>query len=307
MDKLTVLRILLGLAVFATVYFFFSWLSEKRRIASLSYIDRKNLQISEGLARERREERNLIKAWLARIGYEGDMAPFLVGVVFLYLLIAAVSIVVGVSSVVALLLALPGSIGATVSMLGYLERRRQAAATAQMLQVLRNVITYLEAGNPPQQAFYKAAALVGNPLRDDILGALSAQVGAVGMGTALAPLRDRYDSPATRLLVSALEVNDIVGAKLVPTLKQAEDIIRRQLELSAEASAEISQAKAEFIGISAIIALIAFVLLIGAGDAARQAYTSPAGVAFIILGIGNYALGVWRTLRVFRKAKRGLL
>lgn len=307
MDKLTVLRILLGLAVFATVYFFFSWLSEKRRIASLSYIDRKNLQISEGLARERREERNLIKAWLARIGYEGDMAPFLVGVAFLYLLIAAVSIVVGVSSVVALLLALPGSIGATVSMLGYLERRRQAAATAQMLQVLRNVITYLEAGNPPQQAFYKAAALVGNPLRDDILGALSAQVGAVGMGTALAPLRDRYDSPATRLLVSALEVNDIVGAKLVPTLKQAEDIIRRQLELSAEASAEISQAKAEFIGISAIIALIAFVLLIGAGDAARQAYTSPAGVAFIILGIGNYALGVWRTLRVFRKAKRGLL
>jgi Flp pilus assembly protein TadB len=307
MDKLTVLRILLGLAVFATVYFFFSWITEKRRIARLSYIERTNLQIREGRAGERRGSRNLLTARLARIGYQGDLAPLFVGVAFVYLLIAAVSIVVGVSSLVALLISLPGSIGATIGMLGYLERRRQSAATAQMLQVLRNVITYLEAGNPPQQAFYKAAALVGNPLRDDILSALSAQVGAVGMGVALAPLRDRYDSPATRLLVSALEINDIVGTKLVPTLKQAEDIIRRQLELSAEASAEISQAKAEFIGISAIIALIAFVLLVGAGEAARAAYTSPAGVTFIILGIGNYGLGVWRTLRVFRKAKRGLL
>lgn len=307
MDKVTLLRILLGLAMFATVYFFTSWISEKRRLSSLSYIDRKNLQISEGLARERRSSQQLLQDRLARLGYQGDIAPFLVGIAFLYLVVAAICLVAGVPGGIALLLALPGSIGTTIATLSYIERRRQAAATAQMLQVLRNVITYLEAGNPPQQAFYKAASMVGNPLRDDILGALSAQVGAVGMGVALAPLRDRYDSPATRLLVSALEVNDIVGAKLVPTLKQAEDIIRRQLELSAEAGAEISQAMAEFVGISVIIALIAFTLLIGAGDAARQAYTSPTGVLFIVLGGSNYALGVWRTLRVFRRAKRGLL
>ena len=307
MDRIDVIRILLGLALFAAVYFLFAWLSERRRLRSLNYIDARNLQISEEMARERHRNQGRLQPFLRRLGYRGDPAPFLVGLAFLYLLLAAGCIVVGLDEIAALVIAPPGSIVVTVSFLGHLERRRQALATAQMMQVLRNVITYLEAGNTPQQAFYKTAALVGNPLRDDIMSALSSQVGTVGLGTALAPLRERYDSPATRLLVSALEINDIVGAKLVPTLRQAEEILRAQIELGAEASAEISQAKAEFIGISAVIGLIAFSFLVGSGGEARAVYTSPTGLVLLTLGAANYAFGIWRTLRMFRRAKRGLL
>jgi len=306
-DTTTILRGVLGLCAFATVYFFLAWVTERRRLKNLNYIEARNLQISEDMARERRAAEGRVAGLLKRVGYQGDPAPFFVGIAFLYLLIAAVSIMVGLSSWAALLVAVPGAIGVTISTLGYLERRRQAQASAQMMQVLRNVITYLEAGNTPQQAFYKSAALVGSPLRDDILSALGTQVGTVGLGTALAPLRDRYDSPATRLLVSALEINDVVGAKLVPTLRQAEEILRSQLELSAEASAEVSQAKAEFIGISAVMGLIAFSLLLGAGEDARTAYTSTAGVTLLTAAMANYAFGIWRTMRTLRKAKRGLL
>ena len=307
MKTLDVVRLLLGLSLFASVYFLFAWLSERRRLRSLNYVDARNLQISEEMARERRSKQGLVSETLQRIGYRGDPAPFLVGVAFIYLLIAAACLVVGLDASISLVVAVPGSLLTTVGVLGHLERRRQALATAQMLQVLRNVITYLEAGNTPQQAFYKTAALVGNPLREDILNALAAQVGTVGLGTALAPLKKRYDSPATRLLVSALEINDKVGAKLVPTLRQAEEILRAQLELGAEASAEISQAKAEFVGISAVIGMIAFGFLVGTGDEARDVYTSPLGLTLLTIGTANYAFGIWRTLRVFRRAKRGLL
>jgi len=307
MNRIDIVRILLGLGLFASVYFFFAWIAERRRLRSLNYIDARNLQISEEMARERQRGHGAIHALFRRIGYRGDPAPFFVGVAFLYLLLAAVCIVIGLTGPIALLVALPGALLTMVSFLGHLERRRQALATRQMMQVLRNVITYLEAGNTPQQAFYKTAALVGNPLRDDIMGALASQVGTVGLGTALAPLRERYDSPATRLLVSALEINDIVGAKLVPTLRQAEEILRAQLELGAEASAEVSQAKAEFIGISAVIGIIAFSFLVGTGAEARAIYTSRAGLVLLCLGTGNYLFGIWRALRVFRQAKRGLL
>jgi Flp pilus assembly protein TadB len=307
MSRIDIVRILLGLALFASVYFLFAWIAERRRLRSLNYIDARNLQISEEMARERQRGRGPLQTIFRRIGYRGDPAPFLVGVAFLYLLLAAACLVIGLTGPAALVVALPGALIVTVSVLGHLERRRQALATAQMMQVLRNVITYLEAGNTPQQAFYKTAGLVGNPLRDDILNALASQVGTVGLGTALAPLRERYDSPATRLLVSALEINDIVGAKLVPTLRQAEEILRAQIELGAEASAEVSQAKAEFIGISAVIGLIAFSFLVGTGEEARAIYTSPTGVLLLSLGAANYAFGIWRTLRTFRRAKRGLL
>ena len=307
MDKLTVLRILLGLAAFSATYFLLAWFREQRRLKNLSYIELRNLQISEETARERRgTSKERFKTRLARSGYRGDLAPFLVGVAFLYLTISAVTLLIGLSTLASLLIALPGAVGATVSLLGVAERRRQAAATAQMLQVLRNVITYLEAGNTPQQAFNKSAMLVGNPLRTDILSAIGSQVGAVGMGTVMVPLREKYDSPATRLLVSALEVNDLVGARLVPTLRQAEDIVRRQTELAAEANAEISQAKAEFLGISLVIGAIAASLLFGAGANAKDAYTSPMGATVIVMALANYGLGIWRTLRVFRKAKRGM-
>lgn len=307
MSSIDIMRILLGIAMFASVYFCAAWLTERRRLRSLNYIDVRNMQISEEMARERQRGRGPLYFLLRRINYQGDPAPFLVGVAFLYLILAAACIIIGLTGPVALMVALPGALLVTISVLGHIERRRQALATTQMMQVLRNVITYLEAGNTPQQAFYKTAALVGNPLRGDIMSALASQVGTVGLGTALAPLKERYDSAATRLLVSALEINDIVGAKLVPTLRQAEEILRAQIELGAEASAEVSQAKAEFIGISAVIGVIAFSFLVGTGDEARAIYTSPTGITLLSLGAGNYAFGIWRALRTFRRAKRGLL
>jgi Flp pilus assembly protein TadB len=307
MDIVNVVRIFLGVAVFATVYFLFTWLSERRRLRSLNYIDARNLQISEEMARERHRKQGSLARLLQRIGYTGDPAPFFVGVAFLYLLVASLTILLGASSGVALLIALPTAASVTIGVLGWLERRRQARATSQMMQVLRNVITYLEAGNTPQQAFYKTAALVGNPLRDDILSALATQVGTIGLGKALEPLKTRYNSPATRLLVSALEINDLVGAKLVPTLRQAEEMLRSQLELSAEATAEISQAKAEFIGITAVISFISVSFLAGAGEEAWEAYTSPIGVIILFAALANYAFGIWRTFRTFRRAKGGVL
>jgi len=116
------------------------------------------------------------------------------------------------------------------------------------------------------------------------------------------PLAVLYPSAATKLLVAALEVNDAQGSHLVPVLKQAENSARRRIELAAEATAEVAEAKVQFIGVTIVTALIAFSLL---GNS-TEAYSGTGPIMVITFGVLNYLWGVQRILKVFNKAKTGL-
>ena len=88
----------------------------------------------------------------------------------------------------------------------------------------------------------------------------------------------------------------------MPVLRQAEHSATRSTELSAEATAEVAEAKTQFIGVTIVTALIAFSLL---GNSA-EAYSGVGPVTVISLGVMNYLWGVIRILKVFNKAKAGL-
>lgn len=77
----------------------------------------------------------------------------------------------------------------------------------------------------------KAASLTDNPLRDDLYECLNSIVGNIGLGEAMRPLLIKYPSAASRLMVAALEINDIQGSQLVPTLRQAEDSAKNKANL----------------------------------------------------------------------------
>ena len=283
-----------------------TYLTRRARRRRLGYIGIRNQRIQREQVRARRGgPAARIRTTLHTRGYDAEPELIAAATVAGALITSVTLQLLGVPATIALLAAFPVATLLVVSTLRWLRTRRRVRAGKQILQLLRNVISYLEAGNTPAQSFAKAAALVANPLRTDVQAALSSQVASTGLGAALAPLRDKYPTAATRLLVAALEVNDLVGAKLVPTLRQAEELTRRNIELGAEARAELSQARGEFIGISAVIATIGIVLVAGGGSYAKDAYASPAGVALITTGVVNYAFGVWRTLDVFRRAEEG--
>jgi Flp pilus assembly protein TadB len=301
-----VIVILAGLATFGAVWFLLNWIHESRRLSSLTYVEVRNAQIEEALHLERRGNRQQrTRARLRELGYQGDPAPLAIGVMFGYLVLAAVLTVAGLEPLQALAVALPTAFAGSFIGLRIARKRRHANAGAQVLQLLRTAVSYLESGNNPAQAFAKSAMLVDNPLRSDVAGLLASRVGTEPLAVALAPLSEKYPSQAMTLMLAALEVNDMVGSKLVPTLKQAEKIIEQQTELAAEANAEVSQAKAEFLGISIIIGLVGFLMLLSGGAQAKAAYASPLGIILIAIGVGNFALGVWRTMRVLAKARSG--
>lgn len=308
MGDSTMIWVLVGLAATGTVFFLLSWLHELKRVRSLGYIEARKLEIEERIRKERQGSgRDRLTVWLTDRGYDGDPAPLVMTVTFSYLLISAFLTLLGVGSLLAFIIAVPVVAATTMLVLEISYRRRVERGTRQIMVVLRNVIGYLGAGSTPQQAFLKAANDIGNPLRADLLNALAGQVGAVGLGSVMAPLAEYYPDPATRLMIAALEVNDDVGAPLIPTLKQAEELIRKKTELSAEAVAEVSQARFEFMGITVVIGVIALMLLFGGGPTAANAYSSPLGIVMLSLGGLNFFFGVYSTLRNLARAKSGSL
>lgn len=300
------LNLLLGLTAGGAFYYLLAWLTASRDLRSMSYVDVRNAQIEEDISLERRlSRREQIERRLMALGYEGDWTPLLAGVTFLYLVIGVVLSFFGFGTIVGVVIALPISIIGAVTALASARRKRMGRFERQLVQVLSSVAGHLESGDVPQMAFQKAARLVENPLRSELEAALASKIGSESLSGAMGELGRRYPSKAMRLLVAALAIDDRVGARLSPALRQAETILERQFELAAEGQAEVSQARSEFYSIAIVMAVIAVLLIAGSGGEARSAYTSASGIFAMSLGIINYAFGAYRAQRIFRKAARG--
>ena len=303
MATVTLLKILAGMCIFGAVFFAGEWLRSLWAIRNMNYLDRESLKMREETRKERNSRgKNVLYKLTDPFKGMGDTQAVIVAFLFMYIGVSSTLGIVLGASLQTLLLSVPLTIVGVLLADNYNKKRRRAKGAAQVLNVLRLTISYLENGSPPNIALNRAANAVENPLREDILACLNSMVGTMGLGEAMKPLAALYPSAATRLLVSALEVNDAQGSHLVPVLRQAENSARRRIELSAEATAEVAEAKTQFIGVTIVTALIAFSLL---GNSA-EAYSGVGPVTVISLGVMNYLWGVIRILKVFNKAKAGL-
>ena len=299
--------ILIALAAIGMSYFLMNWIATSLSLRKLSYIELRNAQIEEDLKKERKTRgKSFLRYKLAEYGYEGDIVPLAIVMAVVYIAIAAILTMFGLNDLTGALVALPVSLLTSLGVLSSMRRKRLAKFDRQLLKVLASVASHLEAGDIPQMAFQKAARLVDNPLRSELEATLASMVGSESLSTAIKRMGENYPSKAMTLLIAALSIDDKVGARLAPALRQAQATLERQFELGAEASAEISQAKGEFYAISGIMAALGVVFLVLGGEAARTAYFSPLGLLLIGVALVNYFIGVWRGNKIFNKAKGGV-
>lgn len=299
------INILYGLAAGGAAYYLCAWIAARFELGRMTYIEVRNAQIEEELQHERKLNTvQRLDRFMSGLGYSGDWTPLLLGVALVYMLVAVGLSMARFGDVVGAAIALPISIVSSIAALSRARMQRSARFERQLLQVVSSVSTYLEAGDVPQMAFQKAARHVDNPLRGELESALASKVGSESLASAMKSLAERYPSRPMTLLVTALNIDDRVGAKLSPALRQAQKTLERQFELAAEANAEISQAKGEFYAISIVILLIGLFLMAGSGSAARDAYLSPTGAVVLGLTGANYLIGILRARGIFRKAGR---
>lgn len=296
-----------ALATAGTIYYGVEWWSARTMHRRMTTIERANAQIEEDRARERKLS---VKARLSKAlrdrGYEGDWTPVLLAVAVLYMLSAVALKLVGVGTWVGGALALPAAILIATAGLATARRKQQAKFQVQLMQALGLIATQVEAGDGAKRAIEKTVGLVEEPLRGELTHALDSLVGTTSLVSALKELGDRYPSRAMRLFVAALEIDDKMGARLAPALRQAQIALEKDFELTAEATAEVASARGEFFGITAIIGFIVITLVGSAEGISKEVYQSPIGIIVLALAGVNYLFGIWRTLRIFRSIKGSL-
>lgn len=293
-----------ALAAFGAAYFLLIWLAERKRLRDIGFAAARAERIEEDLRREHRGTlMDRTTRRLRRAGYSGDPAPLLAGMGFLVLSLAAVLSVFGFSESAAATASLLVSPLLALAALRFATARRRAKGSKQMLTLLRAAMLHVEAGLSPTQAFQRAAEQVGSPLREDVLRAIANKIGGTTISEAFQPIADTYPSEATDLLTAALDINDRLGASLSPALRQADEILTERQDLAAEATAELASSRGEFIGITAVVSFVA--VLLARQPTAVLAYQTPLGITLLAVGIGNYALGVARAVRMFTTARTG--
>lgn len=234
-------------------------------------------------------------------GWHGSLGPIALATGFLYAVVVVMFTVFGLPSILALVIGLPACLLLVMTIINRVQARQRRLFQGQLMQALSALAAQIEAGNGPQQALKQILPSLDDPLATGFEAALNAVVATQDLGKALEPLVAEYPSRAMTLFMAALDVDRISGGSLAPTLRQASDMLAKQFELAEETNAEISQAKSEFYVIIAIVSVMAFSLIVGGDPQARSAYTSPAGLVVLGIGVANFAIGLWRGMRIFTK------
>ena len=302
-----ILIILLGISFTGMFYFLINFIATKRDLRNMNYVEIRNAEISEQVNKNSKIPfMDKFSNALNEVGYYGDLTPIFFVISFLYLTIAIIFKTLGVKDIISLFVALPlSTIIAYLTLLKY-KTKQNMLFQRQLLQVLSLTVAALENSENPVNAFSKASLTVADPLRKEFQRALSSMVSAEDtLSVALKLVYDKYPSRSFELIMAALSIDDKVGAKLSQPLRQAQSTLEKDFELSSEADAEISQARSEFYSLSIVIAVIAILLVTGSQGAAQKAYASPIGIFSMIFLLTNYFFGVFRTLKIFNRAKRG--
>jgi Flp pilus assembly protein TadB len=299
-------HLVFGLLATGATFFLLAWVKELREFRSMNRLEQLSAQIEyERRLLDKETVSDRVDKLTITWGLQGLWGTSLGIVTVLYLGLAAGLALLGVSDVLGAFLALPVAVATGLMAMRSSRQREEIRFRRQLLQAFGIIASQIEAGDSINRALDKTVLMVEDPLRRELANALAGLVGTSALTSVLRPVSQKYPSKAMDLFLAALEIDETMGAKLAPTLRQAQASLERQFDLAAEATAEISQARSEFIGISVVLAMVALGMFYAAEGVARDAYLSPLGIALLGGTVLNYIFGVLRTLRIFSKAKRG--
>jgi len=255
------------------------------------------VQIQAMLAEnERRATRPTIEQrlrhWAAGRGYTGTLGPVVLALSLVYLVVGTLLVAVGLPSLVAIVLALPASWLLVSAVGGVLAAKRKALFDRQLLDGLVMLAGQIESGTGVQRALRQVQMASPSPLKEELGFALQQAEATRNVVGPMEQLAKRYPSRAFELFIAALRIDEELGGRIEPSLKEAASIMQRDFALIEEAQAEIAQAKVEFYGILVVIGFITFTIISSADPVTKELMFSPLGLVVLAALAGWVGIGV---------------
>jgi len=295
---------ILLLTIPATVFFVAMWISGLLGERKKTNIEKKREQIAFDAAKAQKGTfRDRLVKFADTYGWDGGLLIPLLALGFGYLAVAASLTLFGFNSILAAGIALPVSVGVLLGTTRALRARRKREFNRQLVNALELFATQLKAGSGPKRALSLIVTSLPEPLKSEMAWVSSQSDTQRSLGDSMADLASRYPSKAMRHLVAAIRIDEEKGASIAPALESAAASVRTEMELSQEAESELAETRYEFYGILGIMAFIVWVMVGNAEDSTREAFFSPIGVMLLSAATANFALGIWRVLRILNNAR----
>lgn len=248
-------------------------------------------------ARHARTWRQRATDALKTAGWQGPPLPLIWLTGLVYLLVAVAMSQFGVGGWIGVLAAAP-----VTALLGFMvttltRNRRRRAFDRQLTGAFDQLAAKLRAGASPSRAFEDLAPSLPEPLRSEVLRALDIHRSSVPLSEAMAGVAARYPSRPMSLFITALRVGELRGGAIAPAIEMAAATIREDAELRAEALSEVSQEKAQALGIIGLVGFLAASTIGRSSPEVRSAFLSPVGMLVLGVAVANYALGIVRILK----------
>lgn len=286
------------------VFFLYQWLAISNDVRSMSVTELVNAEILE--QRRRRQRPALSDRWnaaLVEMGFhERSLLPFAAWMV-LYLVCYTVLTLLGATGVIGLILSLFVAGFVVFIVISSMARRRHRAVNRQLVQMLDLVAGQLESGNGAVAAVETVASTMPEPMHTEMSAALAASGVSPDPMVAFQLLGQKFPSRAINLIVGAFEVNRDEGGQIAPAIRQAASSLRRDRDLNEETVAEIAQSKGEFWAIIGLVGGITLMLVLSQDHGTHHPFTTGFGLIAILFGVANFAVGIYRGLRIFTKAR----
>lgn len=288
----------LGTAAVVLAYFFFKANLIRRKAGKIAIAQALIDETARKAARASLTER--AAAWAAVRGISGSGHLVMAAFVLIYGFTALALLVVTGNQLTSLLVGAPASAAVVWVVITQVGSRRKKAFDRQLLTALNMLAGLVESGLGPQRALEQIAASLPNPMHTELGRALDTARTSRDLTGALRDLYHRYPSRAFELFITALEIDQDMGGRIEPALRQAATMMQRDFDLVNEAKSEISQAQMEFYCVLGIMAFISWFMISGNDD--RSIYTSPFAIILITIGVINIGVGLLRGANIFRRA-----
>lgn len=298
--------VLIAVAAAAFVFFSINYLISRRAYKNATKIQRWNAAIEDAKEREAKlTPSQRIQLYLRMRGWNGGIFPPLAGAVVLYAICAVVLTLFGIKELPDALVSFALTWVIIVGITRRLYDKRREKFRRQLMLLMTMLATQIQdLGTGPTRALGLLVPQLEEPLGSEMEKVLAQVSASRNLVDALKELATRYPSRAFTMFILTLEMSDTVGGgAIAPSLRRVAAMLQRDFELTEEARAEVAQTKSEFYAVTAIIAFICFLLFTKSGPTNTQAYESTVGIVFLVIGLANYVLGIFRVRRALSHAR----
>jgi tight adherence protein B len=247
--------------------------------------------------------RDKIRGELRRIGLGDDLFPFFAAAGFLYLCAVVPLRFTGLPQVATFIGALPLSCAIAWTLVTVRSQRRRAACNKLLVDLRELVTGQVQGGVGAERALMIVVPQMPEPIREEMARALASGQAGKDLVGSMRELAGRYPSRAFDMFIAAMEIDRAEGQAIGPALRQASDMLRRDFALAAEARAEISQTKFEFLAVAGLVIALCLYLVLGGSSETRDAFRTMGGVIALTLAGVNLAGGGFRFFRMMAKIK----